>query len=52
MEVIVISSASTNFLRSIIEMDGMKLKAVTEITTVSDISEDVASNCKKAKLAA
>ena len=54
----VVSSEAFNQLHSDIGIDGRKLKVVSEfnylgsiITTDSDISKAVASNCKKARLA-
>ena len=57
-EIMVVSSEATNQLHSDMGIDGRKPKVVSEfnylgsiITTDSDISKAVASNCKKARLA-
>ena len=56
-EMMVVTSEVTNQMHSDIGIDGKKLNAVSEfnylgsiITTDSDISKAVASNCKKARL--
>ena len=57
-EIMVVSSEATNKVHSDIGIDGKKLKMVSEfnyrgskLTTDTDISKVVASNCKKARLA-